>query len=412
MKSLNLTSSSLQKWILYIYFFILSTVFHFFAVDSKNLLLFFYSFFALLLLVAFNFRSFPRVKNQELILVLVFMTVSTLLNLESSKITSYFYSIYFVLSFVFFTSVAHKLFTVDDYRNLLKALFIIYFIGLLLGQLYVQLNLFAPLSGYSSHLPHGRFGTLIDGGKYRYYSLSSEPSYAAFIVITLYYSLTKTHASNDSLLKKENLFLFLMLVYMILFFQSAFGIILLGAIVASYFGFTKRAMLMYLLAIFAFVLISFFKLDVQAIDRVLAIFQKLDIRNLHSLAEVDFTAYFRLAPVLHYLKTIDLTDFHFYLGSGASASRNLIIPETYLAYQGEFLGGFLPSFFYDFGIIGAALVLTFIGKLLPKSKSVPLLIVVLMLFNANFNTQLFWLLLTFLSLNRFYVNNSGSKIVV
>jgi len=411
LKSLTLTSSSLQKWILYIYFFILSTVFHFFAVDSKNLLLFFYSFFALLLLVAFNFRSFPRLKNQELVVVLVFMTISTLLNLESSKITSYFYSIYFALSFIFFTSIACKLFTVDDYRNLLKTLFIIYFIGLLLGQLYVQLNFFAPLSGYSSHLPHGRFGTLIDDGKYRYYSLSSEPSYAAFIVIILYYSLMKMH-SNDSLLKKGNLSLFLMLVYMILFFQSAFGIILLGAMVASYFGFTKRAILMYLLAFFAFVLISFFKLDVQAIDRVLAIFQKLDIRNLHSLAEVDFTAYFRLAPVLHYLKTIDLTDFHFYFGNGASASRNLIIPETYLAYQGEFLGGFLPSFFYDFGIIGAALVLTFIGRLLPKSKSVPLLIVVLMLFNANFNTQLFWLLLTFLSLNRFYVNNSGSNIVV
>jgi len=411
LKSLIITPSVIQKWVLYIYFVLLSTVFHFFTFDSKNLLLFFYSFFALLLLGAFNFRSFPRLKNQEFVVVLVFMTISTLLNLESSKITSYFYSIYFALSFIFFTSIACKLFTVDDYRNLLKTLFIIYFIGLLLGQLYVQLDLFAPLSGYSSRLPHGRFGTLIEDGKYRYYSLSSEPSYAAFIVIILYYSLMKMH-SNDSLLKKGNLSLFLMLVYMILFFQSAFGIILLGAMVASYFGFTKRAILMYLLAFFAFVLISFFKLDVQAIDRVLAIFQKLDIRNLHSLAEVDFTAYFRLAPVLHYLKTIDLADFHFYLGNGASASRNLIIPETYLAYQGEFLGGFLPSFFYDFGIIGATLVLTFIGRLLPKSKSIPLLIVMLMLFNANFNTQLFWLLLTFLSLNRFYINNSGSKIVV
>jgi hypothetical protein len=409
LKTLIITSLAIQKCVLFIYFVILSTVFHFFTVDSKNLLLLFYSFFALVILVIFNFRSFPRAKNQELIVVLVFMTISTLLNLESSKITSYFYSIYFAFSFIFFTSVAYKLFTADDYRNLLKALFIIYFVGLLLGQLYVQLNLFTPLSGYSSHLPHGRFGTLIEDGKYRYYSLSTEPSYAAFIVIILYYSMMKMHHSNDSLLKKGNLPLFLMLVYMILFFQSAFGIILLGAMVASYFGFTKRAVLMYLVAFFVFVLISFFKLDVQAIDRVLAIFQKLDIRNLHSLAEVDFTAYFRLAPVLHYLKTIDLTDFHFYLGNGASASRNLIIPETYLAYQGEFLGGFLPSFFYDFGIIGAALVLIFIGRLLPKSKSVPLLIVVLMLFNANFNTQLFWLLLTFLSLNQFYIKNYGTK---
>lgn len=341
--------------------------------------------------------------------MLVFMTISTLLNLESSKITSYFYSTYFVLSFIFFTSIACKLFSVEDYLRLLKALFVIYFIGLLLGQLYVKLNLFAPLAGYSSHLPHGRFGTLIEDGRYRYYSLSSEPSYAAFIVIVIYYSLVKMQASNYSLLIRENLALFLMLIYMILFFQSAFGIILLGTMVASYLGFNKRAVLVYLVFFCALILISFFKLDVQAIDRVLSIVQKLDIQNLHSLAQVDFTAYFRLAPVLHYVKSIDLTDVHFYLGNGASASRNLIVPETYLAYQGEFLGGFLPSFFYDFGIIGGVSVLAFVGRLLPKQKAVPVFIVLLMLFNANMNTQLFWLVLTLLSLNRFY---SASKIVV
>jgi hypothetical protein len=284
----------------------------------------------------------------------------------------------------------------------LKALFIIYFIGLLFGQLYIQLDLFAPLPGYSSHLPHGHFGTLIEDGKYRYYSLSSEPSYAAFIVIILYYSYVKTDILKGSLFKSQNLYMFFLLVYMILSFQSAYGIILLGLIVFNYVGFTKTSILIYLFVSFTFICMFLLKLDVRAIDRVVAIIQNIDLTNLHSLETIDFTAYFRVAPVLYYFRTISLADIHFYIGHGAAASRYLVVPETYLAYQGEFLGGFLPCFFYDYGIIGAGSVLLFIKKIISKTVLIPISIFSLLLFNANFNTQLFWVAVTCFSMNWFF----------
>ena len=337
------------------------------------------------------------------------MASITLLNFESSKIVSLIYSAFFILSFIFFVSVAYGCFTLDDYRNLLKAIFIIYFIVLILGQLYVYFDFFTPLPGYASHLPHGRLGTLIEEGKFRYYSLSSEPSYAAFIVVILYYSYIKTDILKGSLFKGQNLYMFLLLVYMILSFQSAYGIILLGLVVISYIGFTKTSILIYLFSAIALASIFLFKVDIRAVDRVVAIIKNIDISNLHSLATIDFTAYFRVAPVLYYFGTIDFTDIHFYLGHGASASRHLIVPEIYLAYQGEFLGGFLPSFFYDYGVTGAIMVLIFIKRFLPNLISAGTAIVVLILFNANLNTQLFWFLVSCLAFDHhFNRSNKGS----
>ncbi len=402
MKSFAFDNSSIQKWILFLYFIVLATVFHFFTIDSKNILLFGYSMVALVILVALNFRSFPRIKHQELIIILLYMVVSTLLNFESSKIISLVYSAFFILSFIFFVSIACECFTLDEYRNLLKTIFIIYFIVLILGQLYVYFDLFTPMPGYATHLPHGRLGTLIEEGKFRYYSLSSEPSYAAFMVVILYYSYIKTDILKGTLFKGQNLYMFLLLVYMILSFQSAYGIILLGLIVINYVGFTKTSILIYLFSAIALAFIFLFKLDIRAIDRVVAIIKNIDITNLHSLATIDFTAYFRVAPVLYYLGTISLTDIHFYIGHGSSASRYLVVPETYLAYQGEFLGGFLPSFFYDYGIIGAGSVLLFIKRIISKTILIPMAIFGLLLFNANFNTQLFWVAVTCFRMNWFF----------
>ena len=125
------------------------------------------------------------------------------------------------------------------------------------------------------------------------------------------------------------------------------------------------------------------------------------------------TVYFRIAPLLHYVRISDLADLSFYIGHGAAASRKFIVPETYLAYEGDYLGGFIPAFFYDYGIIGASLILVFIKKLLPGIFSIPTAIIALVLFNANINTQLFWVIITCLALNKFFLSElKQSKLAI
>ena len=69
--------------------------------------------------------------------------------------------------------------------------------------------------------------------------------------------------------------------------------------------------------------------------------------------------------------------------------------------NGEFAGGFLPAFLYDYGIFGALLVMGFIFQKI-GFISISSLVVVLMLLNANFNTQLFWFIILCLTLNHHF----------
>ncbi|MFN0189080.1 MAG: hypothetical protein ACKVQV_10305, partial [Bacteroidia bacterium] len=334
--------------------------------------------------------------------ILAYLIGAAAINHERSQLLSLLYSAFFIISFIIYVPFMSQSLDLKDYRRLLKTVFLIYLIGLLIGQYYVYTNNFAPLPNQSGYLIHGSWGALTEFGSFRYYSFSSEPSYAAFVVIVLYYSYITLDGRKGSLFQGENLYLFIILVYMIWSFKSSYGILLLSLIIVSYFGLTKTSVLMYLFSISAVVIYLMIGNESGPVKRVIDIIQKIDFGNIHNLSNIDFSVYFRIAPLLHYIRIFDFADAGFYIGHGAAASRKFIVPETYLAYEGDYLGGFIPAFFYDYGIIGTSLILAFIKKLLPGIFSIPTAIIALVLFNANINTQLFWLILTCLALNKYF----------
>jgi hypothetical protein len=405
-------SLNISKYILAVFFILLATVINLFTIGGKNFLLIGFAFFGAVMLTIVNVRSFPVFRNTSVLLILVYMILAFFISLELSQPLSLVYSAFFVLSYIFYSSFFQYKIDVEQYRRLLLTVFVLYFIGLIAGQIYVYLNLFKPVSGSYGFL-QGSFGTILGKDGFRYYSLSSEPSYASFIVIVLYYSYITLDKEQKSIFSRKNLFVFVLLIYMILCFKSAYGVILLGLVLVNHFGFTRSSVALYISIPLILVLISLLGYNFVAINRVVAIVQKIDLTNLHSLREIDFNSYFRLAPFLFFFETSSLTDLSLYLGHGASASRDFIVPQIYGAYQGgEFLGGFLPAFLYDYGIIGMVMVLAFILYLVPEFFSIPTAIMILLLFNANFNTQLFWFTILCLTLNKHYLQSDRKNEIV
>lgn len=348
----------------------------------------------------------------------IYMMLSSILNKSNSQFSSLAYSSFFIGSYVFYSSWAKRDFDLVYFRRLLKIIFILYFIGLLAGQVYVAAGLFTPIEGISGFLK-GYFGTTLENDGFRYYSLSSEPSYASFIVILLYYSYMLLDKSKGSLFKGENLFLFILLVYMVIFFKSGYGIVLFGILLASYFGLSKTSIAVYgsiLILTFLFFVFGkqlFRDVNYVPVQRVLNVIDRFDLSNPISLFQADFNTYFRIVPIFYYFETASVNDWQFYLGHGASTSKEFIVPAIFTAYlDGEYLGGFLPAFLYDYGIVGAFLVITFIARLLPGIISISTVIVILLLTNANFNTQLFWFIIFCLTLNKHFLQQNYKHEVI
>jgi hypothetical protein len=77
---------------------------------------------------------------------------------------------------------------------------------------------------------------------------------------------------------------------------------------------------------------------------------------------------------------------HVLFGRGAGQS---VIFFTKL-YEGDTtLLGFVPSFIYNYGLIGTALFLLFFLALFPRHKFILTVLFVLFMVNADFNTQIF-----------------------
>lgn len=408
-----LTSSRLYRDLpISIYFICLATVIDYFTVENINYLFITCSVLGIITLVFFHFRAVPKPGNDFLILIYVFMIVVSLWNYSTSRWTSLLYSGFFVITFILYTPFIQQYFGVAQFRRLLKIVFYLYFAGLLVGQLNVSLNIFSPLSGIIGFM-RGSFGTILEKDGLRYFSLSSEPSYAAFIVIVIYYMYLKLNPRRSALLQWENLLLFLMLLYMIYMFKSAYGIVLVGLLVLDQVGFSTKLIWMALAVAGVLTFIVLNDYDIRALNRVIAVVEKIELNNLHSLFSIDFTAYYRVAPVLYYMELADWTNLHFLLGHGAGTSRFFVVPEIYGGYTGgEFLGGFMPGFFYDYGVIGGAMVVFFVFRQIPSFFSFPTAAMGLMLLNANFNTQLFWFLIVCFSMNQHFSEQVKREVVV
>ena len=122
----------------------------------------------------------------------------------------------------------------------------------------------------------------------------------------------------------------------------------------------------------------------------------IDLENLNM---VDSSTYMRVAPFFEYIEKINLFDIHTYIGHGAGTSAlyfgYLFDEHIDISIKGNLYStlnlGFIPSFLYDYGLIGAIFILLLVvRKACHKFISVESIIFLFLLINANLNTQLFW----------------------
>ena len=139
------------------------------------------------------------------------------------------YSVFYVVTYIVLVSNFKSSITLEKLRYALFIILAAYLALLLIGQIYVLLGFFKG-TYISKGLVHGQFGTLYEAASgFRYYSFSTEPSLAAFVVIAAMYVYLETGPSAAPRHKKRDLLVWIMGMYMIIAFQSGYGVILFFA---------------------------------------------------------------------------------------------------------------------------------------------------------------------------------------
>jgi|GEM_PF-2168945 len=399
---LSFSLPSASQVILAIFFILLGTSFNFATIEGKNLVFIGFSIVGIAVLLLVN-SGFPLTVSRIVLLIFAVLCVSFLINFRRAEDMSFLYSVFFIVTFYIYTSFFKARIDASQFVTIIQVLLLYYLVVLVAGQIYVALGLFSG-SGIKSGLIHGALGTLYEADRgFRYYSLSTEPSYAAFIVISLLYAYLSV-SPNGRVFNKHSLFVWGISLYQLVSFQSGYGVILFFMLL--FFRVSLRnAIILVIIAVSVVTLALVTKQP--AAERVIMILSQVGPSNIEHIRSIDYSASFRILPMYYYLRDISLLDYHFYLGYGAGTSSAYLVPILFKTAEIDtYEGGFLPQFLYDYGILlGVCFALFLKREVLRRVISFELLVVLLMLTNANFNTQLFWFVLLVLTLRKYYLES-------
>jgi len=355
-----------------------------------------------------------RFELNRMWLVGLVIVLTMLINPATTKFTSVGYSFLFILFFVLIMN-SLQFITREAILKLTKIIIVLYFINILIAQLLVT---FGIESGFLSRIFQSLYDPRID--RVRYYGFGDEPSSASFIVVITYYVYLKmVKLCNE----RPSLVISLLAIYEILFIKSIYGYFLLLAVgFAVYYRTLKRSLVFLLPALFIVLVLA---INIEIIEetgrfgRVAASLVRGDFFNPTNLKVVDHSAFHRLGIFLEYGESVNLGDPKFYFGHGAQSHLSYfsshyiteIRPDASTGQLNLLETGLLPGFLYDYGLIGFGLVvMVILGMAIPRLWSLETLFLVMLFFNANFNTQLFWYVILILSIGGyFYRDNMTSK---
>lgn len=390
-----------------VHYVFLATTFNLFLFEGKNAALILFATFGFIALVLVN-RTLPANIGPSIFVITFVLIVSYAINFSSAETVSFLYSLFFIASYILFTSYFKARVPVDEFRRVVVFVLGLYLVVLIMGQLFVLFGLFDRTLAKGENIVHGPFGTLFEMAQgYRFYSLATEPSYAAFVVITLLWVYLRTD-SNRSGISRRHIGVWLICTYMILSFQSVYGLMLFGILILS--RLTLRNSLIVLGIGFVLFLTAFLTGQAAAV-RLVEFLTQIDPGNITGIRHVDYSASFRILPTYFYIRQIDLASIHFYFGHGAGQGSGFLIPLLFQYPIDSYEGGFFPQFLYDYGIVFFVFFIVFLSwDVFSKVLSFELFLIILLLTNANFNTQLFWFVITSLTLARHYRTYSlGSR---
>ncbi len=334
-----------------------------------------------------------------LVLLGGFFLVNNVINYPAIRLTSLIYSLAFVAEMI----LLYNLLKQSD-KAQLEWIFVV-----ILGMFFANILLatFAMKIGHTRSLAGGLIGITetVDGS--RPCGFSSEPSYAAFIVSICF--LCWNNLRNYA---QDKAFYLMLSAYAlsVVLLGSAYGILLALVVglgwVWYYFKRFDTALKLVLLVPFILMARSATNFvqysDNESIVRLREVAEILENdtytteKMMRKLQKADPSAFARIG-VPYYLFKDEKDLGKLMLGKGAGAA-GVDIPKAMAGFvidedDDEFDTGIIPAFIYDYGFIGFGLLLVFVVTFLWKLPFTFWLFFVMLLPNANINTQLFWFLI-------------------
>lgn len=326
-----------------------------------------------------------------------------LMNLSHVKVSSFIYTLVIIIEIILLYNIVYVMDT-QKVKKVMKGIIGLYFFNILIATAIIMLHIY----------PNKYVLKIIQiyyfDGRIRPYGFSDEPSYAAIILV---FSLFLFLKCNDFKYQKSDFKWYLMGLLAIFLTGSSYGYLMLLILMLYFFSrnrflfstietiqrsklFSKLELVVLVALCLGIVTIGISRVDFsnnKSINRLINITTTISQSNesvfeaVKRIAYTDGSASMRIMPTLLMIKEYKYDSWGGILfGHGAGQSTHFF---TRLYNDDKTLLGFIPSFIYNYGLIGAGLFLLFFISLFPRKKIVLFLLFFLFLFNADFNTQIF-----------------------
>lgn len=346
--------------------------------------------------------------NNQVSLVIctaIYVILLSIVRYDETKWSSVIFFICYLNTLAFFASKQNIL-SRELLEKIIKLIMLVYFINVV-----VTVALYHTI-GISHFLGMiFQISNEINNASVRYQGFSSEPSYAAFIIITCFYVYLLITIDNT----KHKLKWFILICLSILLFGSSYGYLLLLLLLTAILVKRLRVPLPLVLAfaILSLMFLSFLSITIFPDARISRIILNIvNINNVDSrlfllaISSADSSAFVRTGPLVNYFLSGNLLSLGSIFGHGAGNASSYFLQEIqYMVASNQVNLGFLPAFPYDFGLVGMLCLLYLIRQMIGV-KFFSWVIVFAMCLNANINTQLFCFVVSLLCLtNKVLIEN-------
>ena len=370
--------------------FVYATAFKFAIVlNGFNILLISISCLTIVLYRSYLIKLIPN--QLAFYLVPLTLLIPILTNYETFRLSSFLYGLMFLFVFQIILNFIYKGFiTRKDYQKILRIILRSYFIVFLIQSILFPFGIY--------------FNQIWNGEVTRLNGLATEPSYAGIIVVILLYSylLMEKLEAGKKFSFKSYFEYFFYVTFIIVQSKSVFGVIFFGILLLWLFK--KNITFLIMLFIIALFSISIYLDSTPLVFvRIKDTFYAIGTFDIDELVRADHSGSIRIAPLIIFVKQLDLLNFNAWIGYGIGYSTNMmfdLIPFIVEDWPGSF---FFPSFFMDNGLLSTIIFFWFIRKnAIDNLWSLESIFLILMFINSYFNSQLFWIIIILFTVNKFF----------
>ena len=366
-----------------------------------------------IMLLAPLFFVFCKVKIDRVVVAffvfVLFLVLSVFFNIDRFRASSFFYTIFFVVSFlVLRNGILKEYIGIYGWVKRIRYLIYAYFIVMLLQQLCVLF-----------HLPVINQIIFFDN-PWKLPSLALEPSHLPrflFFMVYAYMSLRKIMLGDSYKFCdfKSDKFVWLSYFWCMLTCGSITA--LLFVLLIFFQGRKIRARKIILIALVGGFFILGISLFVNSalLTRTFAFLKALSTLSIAEINAVDHSAAYRFAPIFAFFKHFDLSNAHFWLGYGLDYGRQycqrfMFVLSGDIAYnQGINIGG-MAAFIMDYGIMFILTLGIAVFETIKECKDKLILVVwVLSSLVESINMQMFWFSLALLVCVGYYTKKADNS---